>query len=206
MVWGEGLKDWTPLGLLLSPLNAKTDHASENIIALTCKACGGRLDYLSGDELATCLFCGSSHLVRQPTSTVERLRDLENNSLSISYFHSMLDLNEAPDCILAAIKRDPSGFTNPESLEMEREGVFFPAWIINVSVQCSWHGEYSEVRSVTKYRKVTKQGSGGTTYVENEPYTAQETIWHPHSGSHVFSTMLHTPAVSGFRSTSSTRA
>ena len=167
-----------------------------NVVALSCKNCGGQLDY-SGDDVATCLFCGSTNVFRQPASAVQRLRDLESGSLSVTYFQPTIAVNEAPDHIVSAIQHEPSGFKNPNSLQMNSEGMYFPAWRIDAVVQCAWRGEYSEQRTVTKWRKVTK-GSGNHSYQVDEPYNDTETIWHPQSGSHTFSTTLFTPAVSGF--------
>ncbi len=208
MIWKEGMPDWAAfslipeLGLTSAPVNLSRTDASEHqikdeLLELSCKNCGGNLDYCSGDEIATCPFCGSSHILRKAVSSVERLRDLENASLPVSHFRPQILPDDAIPIIVKAIRNVQAGYKDPEGLSMTVEGAYFPAWRIGAKVQCTWHGEYSVTNTVTKYREVAKTVNGKTQYLK-EPYDAKETVWHPTSGSHVFSTILYTPAVPGF--------
>lgn len=170
--------------------------ASSTVVALMCQNCGGQLDYSADDDVATCPFCGSAHVVRQPASSVERLRDLESGSLSVSHVTPRIAISDAPGYITSAIEQEPSGYKQPGELRMHTEGVYFAAWRVEATVQCTWQGEYSESRTVTKWRKVTKY-SNGRSYQVDEPYNDTEVIWHPASGSHAFETTLFAPAVAG---------
>ena len=80
---------------------------------------------------------------------------------------------------------------------MKAEAVYFPVWHFTVIVQCHWHGEYAERRTITRHREVTKQSAGGRTYTVKEPYDEIQTVWHPHSGGHSFSQTIQLAATNG---------
>lgn len=157
------------------------------VVALTCQNCRGALNYTPGQELAYCPFCGSTHLVRLPVHPFDALRDVDASNLFVSHFLPSLSLQDASGIVVDAIRKVDGGFKQPERLKFEVTLTYMPIWQVEADVHCTWHGEYSEQRTVTKWRKVYNDPPGGPRYEANEPYNAIETIWHPTSGTHRFS-------------------
>lgn len=165
-----------------------------NFLYLSCQNCGATLKPPT-DNTATCTFCGSSYFVPQRTP-LGHLRDLETQALNISSFIPRLKKEGAAAIIVSAIKKADSGFKNPESLHMKVYAAHFPVWSLEVIVDCQWQGQYSERRTVTKYREISRQSASGSRIVV-EPYTDTETVWHPQGGTHSFTRHIRVPAVSG---------
>ena len=97
----------------------------------------------------------------------------------------MISLKEVKTRIIDEIRRDPAGFRKPESLDMEIQSGFFPVWIVEAAIHCSWYGKYAESRTVTKFRDAAK---GGMQI--QEPYSEIETSWHPCTGGHDFTAVF----------------
>ncbi len=206
LVWREGYSDWIPIDLVITELNLTRAIETESVesaivkgvlFELACTSCGGKLDYTSGSDVASCPFCGSLHLVRTESNQYNKLIDLESADLRIYHDLPKISDKDAISIIQKAIRSEKAGFKDLETLEMEVHCIYVPAWCIKTRVECSWHGEYSETRSVTKWRKVSKT-TGSRTYQVDEPYNDTETIWHPSSGSHKFEARIWAPATPGF--------
>jgi DNA-directed RNA polymerase subunit RPC12/RpoP len=213
MCWFDGCAGWMPLsecpGFIafsssphpqsISPASPRTAPFLGGLaISIKCENCGAQLDYSSGSDVAACSFCGSKFIIRQQSHDIERLRDLENGILSVTYSNPLIAVSDAPSFIVRAISQETVGFRKPQGLAMRSEGVFFPTWYVTISVQCSWQGRYSERRTVIKVRSVTKTDANGRSYTVQEQYNDTEVFWIPTSGTHQFGELLHLPAVPGF--------
>lgn len=206
LVWREGVSDWMSIDSVITDLhltramNAESmeSHTVKGVLfELACTSCGGKLDYTSGSDVACCPFCGSLHLVRTESNEFNKLNDLGSANLRIYHDLPKISGKDAIAIIHKAIRSEKAGFKDPEKLQMEVNSIYVPAWCVKTRVECSWHGEYSEKRTVTKWRKVSKT-SGTRRYEVDEPYSDTEIIWHPRSGSHTFETRIWAPATPGF--------
>ena len=180
-----------------APVNRTRDFKAAATV-LSCENCGGQLEFASGDDLAICLFCGSKSVISQPADQIEKLRDAESSELRVSYQLPSVLAKDAPDCVVQAIRREAAGYRSPETLAMRAEGMYLPTWHIAMTVECSWHGQYSTEHTVIKVRTVRKTTSSGHSYDAQEQYNDTETIWHPQSGTNTFQMALVVPAVEGF--------
>ena len=185
----------TPVRQAVAPSLQPTTSTGQ-ITLLTCKNCGGQLDYSPGSSVASCPFCGGKTLVGTPTTEMQRLRDLDGLAMQIVHYQSQLTPENARQALVAAMKADSASIRNPDGIAMQISTVFYPAWRVNVQAQCAWQGRYEEKRAVTKYRTVTKY-SGSQSYQQQEAYTDYESIWHPCNGTEFLQVDLHVPAAPG---------
>jgi len=192
-----------------SPLQTEPPQQGTAFISLCCSSCGGQVDYRDGSDIATCTFCGSKTLIRTPAEQLERLRDFDNGSLPVMHCPAKLSAGDVREIIVKQMEADSAGYRGSRQLNIKVDQLYFPAWRVDVEVHCTWNGKYSEVRTVTKWRTVKKPTGrripaypGSSTYVDEiadvqEPYTAQETVWHPTSGTHDFSDVIFLGAAKG---------
>ena len=179
--------------------------SNTQLIHMECPSCGGPLQVSPDGILAKCGYCGSTTLLQQPAALIERLKDFPNASLNIRHSTPTYSLKSAREKLIELFSSDPIGFRSPKTLDIKVEGHYVPYWYAKATIHCSWHGNYSETRTVTKYRTAAKQRTvtetlNGNTqskvekYTEQEPYADKETVWHPYNGSHDFPQLFMMPA------------
>ena len=179
--------------------------SNTQLIHMECPSCGGPLQVSPDGILAKCGYCGSTTLLQQPAALIERLKDFPNASLNIRHSTPTYSLKSAREKLIELFSSDPIGFRSPKTLDIKVEGHYVPYWYAKATIHCSWHGNYSETRTVTKYRTAAKERTiietlNGKTqskvekYTEQEPYADKETVWHPYNGSHDFPQLFMMPA------------
>lgn len=184
--------------------------AKTQLTSLECPSCGGQLDVSSDGASAKCRFCGSNQILQQPTAKFDRLKDLPFASFTIRHCEPKISLDSIKTKMLGWFREDPQGYRAPETLDMKIEVAYLPIWFVETTVNCSWYGKYSETRTVTRYRTVTKyidipdgnqyesRPSRRESYEVTEPYNDTETVWHPYNGSHAFVASFKMPANTDF--------
>jgi len=178
------------------PQQGTTPPASSGAISLQCDKCGGQLEYSNTSDIARCPFCGNANVITRPADTADALRDLEQLSLAIHHLQPSLSPDDVREIVYSRIEADESGLRHARSLDIHIEQVFFPAWKVDVSAQCSWNGENSREEPFTNYRTEYDQ-VGDRTIERKVPYTDYRTVWDPVNGVEVFDTSVILPAAPG---------
>ena len=178
-----------------TPKRSGTPTSPEPAVA-ACQSCGAQLDLRRGEEIATCLFCGSKNMVHAPKTLESSLLDLDEPTLDVGYLEPSWPFKSVRNRIIETIKRDECGLKNADSLSMEINGVFFPFWMIRVKGISAWVGENGHSETYTEWRTVTKDVNG-RRYETNEPVQKTRTVWTPFSGQAYFDETFEFPAATG---------
>jgi hypothetical protein len=176
-----------------------------------CPGCGNGFDieYEWEGQEAECPSCGTEFTIpRQlrleddpgassPDPHVQR--DVANTVVQDGSVVGSRVIADARAALLKKMQGDAFAYRHSEQLEIKADGIHIPVWAFELDVHCTWHGEYSEQRAVTKYRDVQREvrdreGRVVSTTWEKEPYTDYETIWHPCNGIHDFHAPMFVPA------------
>ncbi len=186
------------------PAAAQTAGSGQTAL-LTCKNCGGRLQYSPGAKVVRCLYCGSDSLIRTPGGSAGE--GTGENDGPPGYYEPKVSAAKIRDAILKKAAATPASLKTLDQVSMKIEGCYFPAWAARLKVHCNWSGENHEYHAVTKYREERKcigqRWNERTKSMEDHyerlsvPYTDTEEISHPTSGMHDYETKILVPAAKG---------
>jgi hypothetical protein len=81
-------------------MSAEPSNSQTAVTALSCRSCGGALDFGSGSHIARCSYCGAAYLVIDPTGVLQfyyPARQTDQDALRCIYTQVFLDadVNEA---------------------------------------------------------------------------------------------------------------
>ena len=188
------------------PAAAHAAGSGQTTSLLTCKNCGGQLQYSPGATVVRCLYCGSDSIVQTPGGPVRG--SAGGDDAPPAYYEPKFSAAKIRDAIINKAAADPAGLKTLDQASMKIEGCYFPAWEAHLQIHCSWSGEYYVERTVVKYRKAWRPGKIKTLMGDwidgqvefQEPYNDVERESHPQSGVHDYETTLHIPAAKGVTS------